>query len=359
MRYQEARQIPAPDRSARWEAYQALPPERTAAVAGARRGVRLDGLARDAAGAQASAPRERQARPRSNIVPNPAPGAAAAAGGADDGPGLARRHDDARSPARRRRRRISRPACRRSPRRRSSSTARRCCRDAGRRRQRVAPPAQRAPGRRRSRRRRRPVAPAATPARAASMTTDGRRAAPARRRRATPALARRMACFVYEAMLLFGIGAHPRGASVPIFVAQTGQQHPLQSETRPAVVRLRALRHLLRLVLVGARPDAGDADLAHPGRDGRGRPLSQARALAALPRVLRVWFAPATLVAAFLHCAPWPTLGLVGAGIVVYALLALAASAAAVLARPRCAAPAWSIARARVDRGQPLRPRLR
>ena len=35
------------------------------------------------------------------------------------------------------------------------------------------------------------------------------------------------------------------------------------------------------------------------------------------------WFAAPTLVAAGLHLAPWPTLGLVGAWIVVYALLAL------------------------------------
>src|SRR5207237_182212 len=46
----------------------------------------------------------------------------------------------------------------------------------------------------------------------------------------TPPLWRRMACFVYEAMLLFGIALVP-GALGAVFVAQTGQQHPLQSPT--------------------------------------------------------------------------------------------------------------------------------
>ena len=50
-----------------------------------------------------------------------------------------------------------------------------------------------------------------------------------------------MACFVYEATLLFGIALIP-GVLGALFVAQTGQQHPLQSET--------ALR-LFALVLYG------------------------------------------------------------------------------------------------------------
>jgi uncharacterized protein DUF3106 len=69
LRYAEARQVPAPDRSARWEAYQALPPEQRAQFA-AR------------AATAASAPHDGASRPprpgrdskeaKSNLVPNPA-----------------------------------------------------------------------------------------------------------------------------------------------------------------------------------------------------------------------------------------------------------------------------------------------
>ena len=41
-----------------------------------------------------------------------------------------------------------------------------------------------------------------------------------------PSLRRRMACFLYEGMILFGIGLIP-GAVGALFVALTGQTHPL------------------------------------------------------------------------------------------------------------------------------------
>ena len=46
---------------------------------------------------------------------------------------------------------------------------------------------------------------------------------------AAPPLFRRMACFVYEATLLFGLGLVP-GVLGALFFAQTGQRHPLQSD---------------------------------------------------------------------------------------------------------------------------------
>ena len=101
LRFEEARQLPVPDRSERWRAYQALPPEQRQQLA-AR------------AATAASAPRERRleagqgrARQQGSQVQRrsqPGPGAAAASGRADDGPGRARCDDDgdhapARAPA--------------------------------------------------------------------------------------------------------------------------------------------------------------------------------------------------------------------------------------------------------------------
>ena len=132
-----------------------------------------------------------------------------------------------------------------------------------------------------------------------------------------------MACFVYESMLLFGIGLIP-GAVGAIFVAQTGQRHPLQGELT---------LQLFALVLYGIYFvwfwSARGQTLAMQTWYIRittveGAPLSQTRALARYALACLAWFAPATLLAAALHLAPWPTLGLVGAGIVAYALLALA-----------------------------------
>ena len=136
-------------------------------------------------------------------------------------------------------------------------------------------------------------------------------------------LARRMACFVYESMLLFGIGLIP-GAVGAIFVAQTGQQHPLQGELTLQLFAL-VLYGIYFVWFWSARGQTLAMQTWHIRiATAEGSPLSQSRALARYALACLAWFAPATLVAAFLHLAPWPTLGLVGAGIVVYALLALA-----------------------------------
>lgn len=68
LRYQEARQVPAPDRSARWEAYQKLPPGERQQLAARAASI--------ASPATASAKRESLGRettqPKANVVPNPA-----------------------------------------------------------------------------------------------------------------------------------------------------------------------------------------------------------------------------------------------------------------------------------------------
>ncbi len=67
MRYQEARQVPAPDRSARWEAYQKLPPaEKQQFLA------RATASAPGASGARKTAAPHDASQAKANVVPNPA-----------------------------------------------------------------------------------------------------------------------------------------------------------------------------------------------------------------------------------------------------------------------------------------------
>ena len=80
LRYEEARQIPVPDRRSRWEEYQALTPEQKHELASRAAAARGQGLPEDAgsrpnAGNGQSPAADRSAREaaqaKSNIVPNP------------------------------------------------------------------------------------------------------------------------------------------------------------------------------------------------------------------------------------------------------------------------------------------------
>ena len=139
-----------------------------------------------------------------------------------------------------------------------------------------------------------------------------------------PALLRRMTCFVYEAMLLFGIALVPAVLGT-LFFAQTGQSHPLQTE---GVVRAFALV-VYGIYFVGCWSVRGQTLAMQTWRirvvTADGARLSQARALARYVACCTAWFAPAMGVAAALHLGPWPTLGAVVLGIAAYALLALTA----------------------------------
>jgi uncharacterized RDD family membrane protein YckC len=138
----------------------------------------------------------------------------------------------------------------------------------------------------------------------------------------TPSLARRMACFLYEATLLFGLALIP-GVLGAIFVAQTGQRHPLQSD---AALRVYALI-LYGIYFVWLWSTRGQTLAMQTWKirvvTAAGGRLSQGRALARYIACCCAWFGPATLAAAVLHWPPARSLGAVAAGIAGYALLAL------------------------------------
>jgi uncharacterized RDD family membrane protein YckC len=133
-----------------------------------------------------------------------------------------------------------------------------------------------------------------------------------------------MACFCYEALLLFGLALIP-GLLGALFFAQTGQGHPLQSET--------ALR-IYALVLYGAYfvwfwSRRGQTLAMQTWRirvvTDEGAPLSQGRALLRYVGCCVGWFGAPTALAAALHWPPRTSLAAVAAWFAIYALLALAA----------------------------------
>lgn len=139
---------------------------------------------------------------------------------------------------------------------------------------------------------------------------------------AAPSLPRRMACFVYEAMLLFGLALIP-GILGALFLAHTGQRHALQSDT--------ALR-IYALVLYGAYfvwfwSRRGQTLAMQTWRirvvTARGAPLSQARALTRYAACCIAWFGPPLALGAVLRWSPAVSLAAVGTWFAIYALLAL------------------------------------
>ncbi|MEO6031743.1 MAG: RDD family protein [Burkholderiaceae bacterium] len=138
----------------------------------------------------------------------------------------------------------------------------------------------------------------------------------------TPSLARRMASFVYEGLLLFGIGLIP-GALGALFVALTGYQHPLQTDAALRIVTF-AIYALYFSWFWSARGQTLPMQTWHIRVvTSQGAPLSRWRALA---RYLAswAWVAPAALIAHLNGWTPVESLVAVGVGVVAYALLALA-----------------------------------
>ena len=140
-------------------------------------------------------------------------------------------------------------------------------------------------------------------------------------RERAPGLARRMACFVYEGMLLFGLALIP-GALGAIYMAASGRNPTPASDN--------ALR-FVTFVLFGAyfvwfwshRGQTLPMQTWHirvAGPDGA--PPRPARAAARCAAAC-LWFAPATALAALNGWTRWQGLAAIGLGIVAWALLAL------------------------------------
>ena len=137
----------------------------------------------------------------------------------------------------------------------------------------------------------------------------------------TPSLKRRMASFVYEGLLLFGIGLIP-GAIGALFVALTGHEHPLQSDTALRVITL-AIYAVYFSWFWSVRGQTLPMQTWHIRVvTAAGQPLSQARALARFVASC-AWFAPAAAIAALNGWTRWQGLAAIAVGVIGYALLAL------------------------------------
>ena len=138
---------------------------------------------------------------------------------------------------------------------------------------------------------------------------------------AAPSLWRRMACFVYEGLILFGIGLIP-GAIGALFVALSGHQHPLQSDTA-----LRVITFVIYAVYFTWFWSARGQTL--PMQTWRIRVVTTAGEALTQPLALLrfvascAWFAPAALLASVNGWTRWQGLAAIAVGVVAYALLAL------------------------------------
>jgi len=138
---------------------------------------------------------------------------------------------------------------------------------------------------------------------------------------ATPSLKRRMASFVYEGLLLFGIGLIP-GALGALFVVLSGHQHPLQSDTALRIITL-TIYAVYFSWFWSARGQTLPMQTWHIRVvTTQGERLSQPRALARFAASC-AWFAPAAALASLNHWTRWQALAAIGVGVVAYALLAL------------------------------------
>ena len=132
-----------------------------------------------------------------------------------------------------------------------------------------------------------------------------------------PSLRRRMACFVYEGMMLFGIGLIP-GAIGALFVALTGHAHPLQSEAALRVIAF-VIYGIYFTWFWSRRGQTLPMQTWHIRVvTADGQPLSQARALARYG-VACLWFAPAAVLSSLNDWARWDALAAIGIGVIAYA----------------------------------------
>ena len=136
-----------------------------------------------------------------------------------------------------------------------------------------------------------------------------------------PGLNRRMASFIYEGLLLFGIGLVP-GAIGALFVALTGHRHPLQSDTSLRVIALLIYAVYFTWFWSGTGQTLPMKTWHLRVVTEQGQRLTQFRALFRFIAAC-AWFAPAALLSALNGWTGWQGLGAAVVGVVAYALLAL------------------------------------
>lgn len=136
-----------------------------------------------------------------------------------------------------------------------------------------------------------------------------------------PSLSRRMASFVYEGLILFGILLIPAALGAALN-ALTGQQHPLRFEALLPVISF----VIYALYFTWFWSVRGQTLPMQTWRirvvTTQGEPLSRSRALIRYVASY-AWFAPAFLVATVNGWTFGPKFAAIGVGVVVYALLAL------------------------------------
>jgi uncharacterized RDD family membrane protein YckC len=138
---------------------------------------------------------------------------------------------------------------------------------------------------------------------------------------AAPSLSRRMVCFVYEGLILFGIGLIP-GTIGALFVALSGHQHPLQSDSALRVITL-VIYAVYFTWFWSVRGQTLPMQTWHIRVvTTSGEALTQPHALLRFVASC-AWFAPAALLASANGWTRWQGLAAVAVGVVAYALLAL------------------------------------
>ena len=132
-----------------------------------------------------------------------------------------------------------------------------------------------------------------------------------------------MACFVYEAMLLFGLALIPGVLGAVFFAA--GQRHALQSDTALRFYALVLYGHYF--VWFWSRRGQTLAMQTWHIRlvTAAGAPVSQTRALARYAACCIAWLVAPTALAAALHWPPMASLAALALWFPLYALLALLA----------------------------------
>ncbi|MDQ6679941.1 MAG: RDD family protein [Pseudomonadota bacterium] len=128
---------------------------------------------------------------------------------------------------------------------------------------------------------------------------------------------RRMACFVYEAMVLFGIGLIP-GLIGALFVSHSVNARPWQTEAALRVCAF-VIYGLYFVWFWSVRGQTLPMQTWHIRLETReARPLGPRRALLRYIACW-VWIAPPALLATALHWTPWQSLGAIAVWIIVYA----------------------------------------